>query len=68
MSFEPRRIGSFWEASVADLVRDPQLEGDEQAEVAIVGGGYTGLSAARRLASQRVQVVVLEVLFLLPMV
>ncbi|WP_150526028.1 NAD(P)/FAD-dependent oxidoreductase [Roseibium sediminis] len=60
MSFQPRRIGSFWEASVADLVRDPQLEGDQQAEVAIVGGGYAGLSAALRLALQGIRVVVLE--------
>ncbi|HET7144822.1 MAG TPA: FAD-dependent oxidoreductase, partial [Anaerolineales bacterium] len=32
----------------------------EKADVAIIGGGYTGLSAARTLAKRNVKVVVLE--------
>lgn len=36
------------------------LQGDAQADVAIVGGGYTGLSTARALAAQGIDAVVLE--------
>lgn len=38
----------------------PPLEGDEQADFAVVGGGYTGLSTALSLASAGRSVVVLE--------
>jgi len=38
----------------------PPLDGDRKASVAIVGGGYTGLSAALHLAQQGVDTVLLE--------
>lgn len=38
----------------------PPLDGDRRASVAIVGGGFTGLSAALHLAENAVDVVVLE--------
>jgi glycine/D-amino acid oxidase-like deaminating enzyme len=38
----------------------PPLDGDRSVSVAIVGGGYTGLSAAMHLAEQGVDVAVLE--------
>ena len=38
----------------------PPLDGDRPVSVAIVGGGYTGLSAALHLAEQGVDVAVLE--------
>jgi glycine/D-amino acid oxidase-like deaminating enzyme len=38
----------------------PPLDGDRRASVAIVGGGFTGLSAALHLAEKGVDVVVLE--------
>ncbi|MEA2788746.1 MAG: hypothetical protein QOG73_1152, partial [Acetobacteraceae bacterium] len=38
----------------------PPLEGDRRASVAVVGGGFTGLSAALHLAAKGVDVVVLE--------
>ncbi len=38
----------------------PPLDGDRAVSVAIVGGGYTGLSAALHLAEQGVDVAVLE--------
>jgi glycine/D-amino acid oxidase-like deaminating enzyme len=38
----------------------PPLDGDRRADVAIVGGGFTGLSAALHLAQQGASVVVLE--------
>jgi glycine/D-amino acid oxidase-like deaminating enzyme len=40
--------------------RCPALDGDQTADVVIVGGGYTGLSAALALRAQGVDVVVLE--------
>ncbi len=40
---------SYWEAT-AERPTVPRLEGDETAEVAIVGGGFTGLSCALHLA------------------
>lgn len=38
----------------------PPLDGDAQADVCIIGGGYTGLSAALRLAQRDVDVILLE--------
>jgi glycine/D-amino acid oxidase-like deaminating enzyme len=38
----------------------PALESDAETEVAVIGGGYTGLSAALHLASAGVSVTVLE--------
>lgn len=57
-----RPVGSYWAASLGD---DPApaapLDGDLAAEVAIIGGGYTGLSAALHLAREHgVSAVVLE--------
>ncbi len=46
-----RTVDSHWEASAPPLGLDLEpLEGKASAEVAIVGGGYTGLNAALRLA------------------
>jgi gamma-glutamylputrescine oxidase len=38
----------------------PELQGELQADVAIIGGGYTGLSAALNLAERGYQVVLIE--------
>jgi gamma-glutamylputrescine oxidase len=38
----------------------PRLEGDARADVVIVGGGYTGLTAALHLAERGVDVVLIE--------
>ena len=53
---------SYWEATQGDtdLVAAP-LIGNEQCEVAIIGGGYTGLSAAYHLCrDHQVEATVLE--------
>lgn len=42
--------GCYWDTTIARPPRGPALEGEVRAEVAIVGGGYTGLSAALHLA------------------
>jgi len=42
---------SYWEATAGDIrVHAPALSSDECCDVAIIGGGYTGLSAALHLA------------------
>ena len=42
---------SYWEATAGNVDIDTaRLEGDRQCEVAVIGGGYTGLSAAYHLA------------------
>ncbi len=41
---------SYWEATQGDIeLKAEELRGNEQCEVAIIGGGYTGLSAAYHL-------------------
>lgn len=41
---------SYWEASSGDQVPDAQpINSDEHCDVAVIGGGYTGLSAAYHL-------------------
>lgn len=50
----------FWHDTVAMPVEPDQVPLPLKVEVAIIGGGYTGLSAARMLAKQGLKVVVLE--------
>ena len=51
---------SWYAASAAPLPPQPRLEGELQADVCILGAGYTGLSAALELAEAGYRVVVLE--------
>lgn len=51
---------SWYAASVEPLTPQPALEGDTEADVCILGAGYTGLSAALELAEAGYRVVVLE--------
>ena len=44
----PDRCG--WNAMLPPRVPRPALQGDRQADFAVVGAGFTGLAAARRLA------------------
>ena len=52
--------GSWYAATANPLPDFPALAGDVQADVAVLGGGYTGLSAALHLAEAGKRVVLLE--------
>ncbi|PRD41196.1 FAD-dependent oxidoreductase [Phyllobacterium phragmitis] len=51
---------SWYEASLTARPQYPALDGSRQADVVIVGGGYTGLSAAYHLAAAGADVVLLD--------
>ena len=56
---DPQR--SWWEAVTEDVRPDARpLVADERCEVAIIGGGYTGLSAALHLSRRGIEARVLE--------
>ena len=56
---DPRSHG-LWEMTAPPAPETTPLAGAVTADVAIVGGGYTGLSAALHLAEAGVKVVLLE--------
>ncbi len=51
---------SYYAATRSDLAPFAQLRGETRADVCVVGGGYTGLSAALHLAERGYDVVLLE--------
>jgi gamma-glutamylputrescine oxidase len=51
---------SYYAATRADLAPFSELRGATRADVCIIGGGYTGLSAALHLAQRGMDVVLLE--------
>jgi len=53
-------VSSLWEATATERPALPRLEGDIARDVAIIGGGFTGLSAARYLAAKGLNPVVIE--------
>ncbi|WP_165976077.1 NAD(P)/FAD-dependent oxidoreductase [Pseudomonas putida] len=53
-------IQSLWAATAEPAVPLPSLQGERQCDVVIIGGGYTGLSAARHIADSGREPVVLE--------
>jgi len=58
---DARITGCYWSETVSDAaLRRAPLVGATQADVAIVGAGFTGLSAALALAQKGLSVVVLE--------
>jgi glycine/D-amino acid oxidase-like deaminating enzyme len=59
-AYPPPLPASLWAATAAPAPPTPPLRGEARAEVAIVGGGFTGLSAALHLAEQGKAVTLLE--------
>ncbi len=51
---------SFYTATAVGIRDYPVLEGQRQADVCVIGGGFTGVSAALNLAEQGLDVVLLE--------
>jgi gamma-glutamylputrescine oxidase len=51
---------SWYEETAGDHPEYPALDGDRRADVVIVGGGYTGLSAAAHLAKTGVDVTLVD--------
>ena len=51
---------SLYADTARPAIATPPLDGDRRVSVAIVGGGFTGLSTALHLAEKGVDVVVLE--------
>ena len=63
--YEPRAYGpepikhGFWQTTIESLDQ-PALQGTHQTDVAIIGGGFTGLNAALHLAEDGVDVTLLD--------
>ena len=51
---------SWYEAALGERPEYPALDGDRKADVVIVGGGFTGLSAAAHLARAGADVVLID--------
>ncbi|MCK9796570.1 FAD-binding oxidoreductase [Pseudomonas sp. MAFF 302030] len=51
---------SYYAASARSMADYPALDGDLQADVCVVGGGFTGVNAAIELAERGLSVVLLE--------
>lgn len=56
----PGHIASWYAATANDRVVRPRFEGSAEADVCIIGAGFTGISAALELAEKGMSVVVLE--------
>jgi len=60
MKFDTDISHSLWQATAPKQEARASLSGTHECDVAIIGGGYTGLSAALHLAEQGIDTCVLE--------
>ena len=51
---------SYWNATAGETMAFPRLEGDIEADVAIIGGGIVGVTTARLLKDRGQKVVLVE--------
>lgn len=56
----PGHANSWYAATANDKRVRPELEGETEADVCVIGAGFTGISAALELAENGFSVVVLE--------
>jgi len=54
-----REVSSYYGEALARALT-PSLQGEQRADICIVGAGYTGLSSALHLAERGYSVIVLE--------
>jgi gamma-glutamylputrescine oxidase len=54
------RIHSYYSATANSAVRYPRLEGEHRVDVAVIGGGFTGLASALELAERGKRVALVE--------
>jgi gamma-glutamylputrescine oxidase len=57
---EVQHTSSYYAATATSYDAFPTLQGDVEADVVVIGGGYTGLSAALHLSERGFSVVLLE--------
>ncbi|MBT5415192.1 MAG: FAD-binding oxidoreductase, partial [Rhodospirillaceae bacterium] len=57
---DPSLHDSLWHATAAPAPETTPFEGEAQADVAIIGGGFTGCSTALHLALTGKSVILLE--------
>lgn len=60
MTYREPHIHSYYAASINRALQLPPLQGEQRADVCIVGGGLTGLNTAIELAERGLSVVLLE--------
>ncbi|HPE61350.1 MAG: FAD-binding oxidoreductase [Thiothrix sp.] len=51
---------NLWQSTCQETLQTTTLQGEQQADLAIIGGGFTGCSAALHAAAQGARVVLLE--------
>ncbi|MCC7426306.1 MAG: FAD-binding oxidoreductase [Alphaproteobacteria bacterium] len=56
----PGMSGNYWAATAAPLVPIPEFDASAKVETAVIGAGYTGLSAGLHLAERGRSVLVLD--------
>lgn len=59
-AYAPAPAPSYWQATVPDALPGAALAEDMTVDTAVIGGGFTGLNAALRLAERGVDVAVFE--------
>ena len=57
---QAQRASSYYSATLNDPVEYPRLEGTVEVDVAIIGGGFTGVATAVELAERGLKVAIVE--------
>ena len=60
MTFPREHTGSYYAATANEITNFPRLSGDHDADVCVVGAGFTGISTALSLAERGLRVHVVE--------